>query len=96
MSKANYIGNQQMLGGKKDREENLFNFKMCLYEQNINHMYSYTQGIKPANDEMEDRAKQYEEEEGKHLRAKQQQQAEYETYVYRMNNPPDRPYNINN
>jgi len=96
MSKSEIIGNQQMIKeGKKNREEELFDFKMCLLSQNINGMYSYTQGIAPTMDEMQSRADEYEKVEGQYLRAAHKKQAEYDTFVYRTQNPPDRPYDTN-
>ncbi len=96
MSKAEIIGNQQMLKeGNKNREDELFNFKMCLREQNVSPMYCYTQGIKPTMDEMNSRADEYEKTEGQYLRAAHKKQGEYDTFVYRMQNPPDRPYDTN-
>ena len=96
MSKAQIIGNQQMIKeGKKSMEDELFNFKMCLFEQNINGMYSYTQGVEPTNSEMQSRADDFEKVEGQYLRAAHKKQAEYDTFVYRTQNPPDRPYDTN-
>lgn len=96
MAKAQIIGNQQMLKeGKKNREDELFDFKMCMISQNINGMYKYTHGVEPTNSEMKARSDDYEKVEGQYLRAAHKKQAEYDTFVYRMQNPPDRPYDTN-
>ena len=81
-----------MLEADLKRAKELQEFKECLISKNITAMYSYTTSIEPTLKEMNARADQYEEDEGKYLRAKEKQQAEYDTFVYRMNNPPDRPY----
>ena len=84
-----------MLDADLKREKQLQELKECMFANNVTAMYSYTTGISEAQNEMKDRADEYEKVEGKYLRAKEKQQAEYDTFVYRMNNPPDRPYDTN-